>query len=835
MMTVFSVHIDIGHFRCFMIRSPKQKMMSQYNYFKLTLLWFLAFHAKAQQPVVPIVNLIDTVEIITDVWGIPHIYADNEYDLFFAQGFYAARDRLFQFELWRRQATGTVAEILGRRELERDIGTRLFKFRGDMDREMNYYHDRGKLIISAYVDGVNAYIDLARRDPENLPVEFNLLGILPEKWTPEIVISRHQGLLGNIGTELDMARAVSLLGQEKVKELVWFHPKDPDLVLDEQINQDHLFEDILGLYNAFRRPVRFLPGDIVPQHRNSEENYGLRLDELRSEDDLISADALADMGSNNWVISGSLTESGYPIMANDPHRRHSAPSLRYMAHLVGPGWNVIGGGEPVIPGISIGHNEFGAWGLTVFNTDAEDLYVYRLNPEDPDQYAYKNNWEDMRIITDTISVKGEEPHIVALRYTRHGPVVFHDADLNVAYAIRCGWLEIGGSPYLASLRMDQAHDFESFRAACNYSHIPGENMVWADRNGNIGWQAVGIAPVRRHWSGLVPVPGDGSHEWDGYLPIIAKPSLYNPQSAIINTSNEHVTPLDYELWDAIGFNWSDPYRGDRVMEVLSSGTRHSIADMTHLQTDHISIPARQLVPLLLHSSFRDSTTQEAAGKLAGWDYDMKASSVEAGIYNAFERRIRSEMKDFMVPEKAHPFIDIQMKKIVQWLVLPDGKFGTDPVQGRNQFLKKTFELAVQDLAERLGPQIEDWVYGQEDYKHVWIRHPLGYAVNETMASKLNVGPYPRGGNSYTVNNTSSADNQVSGGSFRMIVDLVEWDQCLATNAPGQHGNPDHPHYDNLFEIWASDQFFPLLYSRDKIEAVQYERLILAPVTTPGRD
>ena len=213
------------------------------------------------------------VEIIIDHWGIPHIYAQNEADLFFAQGFNAARDRLFQFEIWRRQSTGTVAEILGERELKRDIGTRLFQFRGDIKAEMNHYHDRGELIITSYVAGVNKYIELTEKNSKLLPVEFGLLGIKPQKWTPEVVISRHQGLLGNIGDELKIGRQVAMMGVEKTKELNWFHPNDPILELDPKINGELLKEDILEIYNAYRRPVRFQPEDLISDARNDWQQY----------------------------------------------------------------------------------------------------------------------------------------------------------------------------------------------------------------------------------------------------------------------------------------------------------------------------------------------------------------------------------------------------------------------------------------------------------------------------------------------------------------------------------------------------------------------------------
>ena len=284
-------------------------------------------------------------------------------------------------------------------------------------------------------------------------------------------------------------------------------------------------------------------------------------------------------------------------MANDPHRRISVPSLRYMAHLISPNWNVIGGGEPEIPGISIGHNEYGAWGLTVFRTDGEDLYQYEINPNNPIQYKFKAQWREMKIIKEAIPVKDKEPVEVSLKYTHHGPITYIDEKKNIAFAVKCAWLEIGGSPYLASLRMNQAKSWEEFRDACNYSNIPGENMIWADINGNIGWQAVGIAPIRNNFSGLVPVLGDGSYEWDGYLPIIKKPNEYNPERGFIATANQNVTPENYKFWNAIGYSWSDPYRGDRVNEVLNQKDPLNIEKMNDLQVDVTSLPSKRYVQL----------------------------------------------------------------------------------------------------------------------------------------------------------------------------------------------------------------------------------------------
>lgn len=784
-----------------------------------TLLVLCFFSCESNHNKLTVEGLQEPVEILRDHWGINHIYARNQHDLFFAQGYAAAKDRLFQFEMWRRQATGTIAEILGERELKRDIGTRLFKFRGDMTEEMSHYHADGVEIITAFTDGVNAYVEEALANPDQLPIEFKLLDIIPEKWMPEDVISRHQGLLGNIQTELEVGRAVAKLGTETVKDLFWFHPKDPDINLDPDVNKDLLFDDVLELYEAYRRPVEFESNDIQPQYRGSG-NARAWLNSVPQMEESPS------FGSNNWVVSGARTENGNAYMANDPHRSITIPSLRYMAHLVAPGWDVIGGGEPEIPGISIGHNQYGAWGLTVFVTDGEDLYVYDLNPDNEHQYRYHDEWKNMTVIKETIHVKGKESIDVELLYTRHGPVTCLDTANNKAYAVRCAWLEPGGSPYLASLRMDQAKSWDEFREACNYSHIPGENMVWADKEGNIGWQSVGIAPIRRNFSGLVPVPGDGRYEWDGYLPIIDKPNTLNPSKGYFATANQNVIPEDYGRWEAIGYSWADPYRGDRINEVLESKEKLTMDDMRALQVDYLSIPARILTPLLTNLSLTGKS-DEARKRLAGWDFKLNANSIEAAIYVAWENEIRQRAVNKFVPPSGKDIItSIQMKKIIDWIIMPERKFGSN--EERDQFLAEAFNSGVKYLEETLGGDMSGWQYGQEKFKHIFMVHALGKVVNKKTKTKLNLGPLPRGGNRYTTGATGETNRQASGASFRMIVDTGNWDAAAGTNGPGQSGNPDSPFYSNLFVPWAKDQYFPVYYSRNKVDSVAVNKTSLNP-------
>jgi penicillin amidase len=774
-------------------------------------------------------GLTRPVDVLRDASGISHIYAQNEHDLFFAQGYVAATDRLFQLELWRREATGTYAELLGARELGRDIGARLFKFRGDMQTELTRYHPRGPAIVRAFVDGVNAYIAETERDSSKLPLEFRLLNTKPGHWTPEVVVSRLGGLLGNVTDELRITRAVAAVGPDVVKRVENFHPGDPDLTIDPKIDRSLLGAPILAPYEAFRAPLRFRPTDIIASARGTNESY-LRL--ARAADSAfedITVNQRRDIGSNNWVVSPRLSLSGAALMSNDPHRAQSIPSLRYWVHLVAPGWNVIGGGEPAIPGVSIGHNEFGAWGLTIFATDGEDLYVYETNPTDPRQYRYRGGWETMTSVREVIPVKGAAPATVTLHYTRHGPVVYEDTVHHVAYAVRTAWLEPGSAPYLASLRMDQATTWEEFRDACAFSNIPGENMIWADKRGNIGWQAVGIAPIRPNFSGLVAVPGDGRFEWAGYMPIKEKPHALNPPAGFIATANNDLIPPGYPHMNAVGYVWTDPFRWARISEVLAAGRKLSVDDMEHLQTDYTSLVARRLVPLLRDASVApmSSAVDNARRRLLAWDLVLDKSSVAAGIYETWFRRLDDNVTQLVVPAAARSYLrTLGASRLIEALTSPDKSFGANPVAARDSLVMRSLAEAVADLTRRYGARDTAWVYGQSHY--ALISHPLSGAVSDAVRARLDAGPAPRGGDAYTVGATGNGGNQTSGASFRIVVDVGDWERTVGINTPGQSGNPDNPHYKDLFTRWANDQYFPVPYARSRVEATAESKWVLAP-------
>lgn len=515
------------------------------------------------------------------------------------------------------------------------------------------------------------------------------------------------------------------------------------------------------------------------------------------------------------------------MLANDPHRALATPSLRYIVHLSAPGWNVVGGGEPVIPGVSIGHNEFGAWGLTVFDIDAEDLYVYELDPNNPDNYRYHGNWEKMKILQDTILIKGGKKVVVQHRFTRHGPVTYINKDKKIACAVRAGWLEIGNAPYLASLRIDQSHSMKEFRSACNFSYLPGENMIWADREGNIGWQAVGFAPVRKNWSGLVPVPGNGSFEWAGILPVKKLPHVFNPESGFFSTANENNVPDGYKYRNAVGWTWAEKYRQQRIQEVLGSNKKLTLTDLQNLQFDYLSIPARMLVPLLADLKSENPSAEEARQRLLGWDFKLEVNSVAAGIYVAWEKEIESAMRELLIPSVASTDIRaIPLNKVLDFLLESHDLFNNS--EARNKFLLSQLEKATIQLQQKLGLNQQNWHYGQAAYHHVTIRHLLSNAVDPATRKILDHGPLPRGGYGQTPGMTTSSDNQTAGASFRIAVDTKDWDGCMFTNSPGQSGNPESPFYRNLFEAWANDKHFRVPFSKTEIQKITAEEMQLLP-------
>lgn len=816
---------------------PKRKRLGNYLIgliilFALCLLALPQFVFAQPSTNYQLSGMLKGAEILKDKWGVSHIYSETVEDLFFAQGFNAARDRLWQLDLWRRQGEGKLAESFGPRFLEKDQAVRLFLYRGDLKKEFRSYHPDGEEILTAFTKGINAYVDLTKADPDMLPYEFVLTGTEPGYWSPTSPLIRIFGLTRNLTREVSFAQLVHLMGAEAVEKLQIFEPPT-NLEVPEGIDLSLIGGQVLQKYSLARSGITFTPDDIVAKDLTREQKIlYAKLLSIRTPQETDNMLQYA-FESNNWTISGALTSTGKPMLANDPHRTQSVPSLRYIAHLVGPGWNVIGAGEPALPGISIGHNERIAYGLTIFSfADEEDLYVYDTNPDNPSQYLYKKKWEHMKVIKETFNIRDQEPVIGELKFTRHGPVIYEDLANHKAYAVRAAYLEHEGTAvYLASLRVDQAQNWREFERAMEHHYTPSENMVYADRDGNIGWFGCSIAPIRPNWNGLLPVPGNGEYEWRGFLNTKQLPRVFNPPEGFFASANQFNVPEGYKYIDISAHQWTDPYRFNRIVEVLSSGKKFTISDSMKLQLDELSLPAQELVFLLEGLNATDPDTNAALDMLRNWDYVLSKDSVPAAIFELWVLRLHQNVFDLYVPPAARSIFGTGNRRVlIDLLYSPDSAFGPDPLAGRNEVLITSLKEALEALTEKLGPDMNDWQWG--NLHHEAYEHSLSAAVdNPGIKDLLNVGPLPRGGDGFTVNNTgfrTSDFRQTGGASYREVIDLGDWDNAFGINTPGQSGNPYSPHYRDLFPLWADGKYFPLYFSREKIEDVTEEVLILQP-------
>lgn len=781
-------------------------------------------------------GLSQPVEIVRDKHGVSHIYAQNQNDLFFAQGFSAARDRLWQLDLWRRQGEGKMAEQFGPRFIEQDRAARLFLFRGDMQAEFASYHPEGKAILTAFANGINAYVNWVKANPEQLPPEFKLTGTEPGYWSPETSLIRIYALTRNLNEEVKMAQQVASLGLNNVQGLSTFEPPLA-LQVPQGLDVRQIDKSVLANYTLARDGQKFVAADF-PRSPLAEDQRA-KLASALSEGRLASLNTDFDpmatrYESNNWTIGGQHTASGKPILAGDPHRSITMPSLRYMVHLNAPGWNVIGAGEPALPGVSMGHNDRIAFGLTIFAFgDEEDLYVYDTNPANPGEYRYQGSWEKMRQVDESIPVRGATPAIRSLKFTRHGPVIHEDLVRHKAYALRAAYLEYPGTAaYLASLRLNQAQNWNEFVAGMEKHYTPSENMVYADVDGNIGWFGGSIAPIRPRgdWSGMLPVPGNGDFEWRGILPGSALPRAFNPPEGYVATANEYNLPADFAYKEMSARTWAEPYRVQRIREVLADGKGLTVQQSQDLQYDNLSIPARTLMGYAKTLNAADPALNDALGLLKDWDARMDTESRAASVYAFWLPEVVKRVTDLYVPAKGRAaFGELSTRKTLEKLATPDAAFGPRPEQGRDALLLQALADGVQKLRTALGPDSTQWQWGK--LHHIQFEHSLASLLPPDTAKAYGTPRYPVGGDNDTVHRGTfrkSDFRQISGSSYRQVIDVANWDNSRVQNVPGQSADPRSPHYQDLLKGWATGEYFPMAFSRAKVDSERADTLTLRP-------
>ncbi|WP_073483931.1 penicillin acylase family protein [Streptoalloteichus hindustanus] len=756
-------------------------------------------------------GLHQPVNLIVDRWGVPHIYARNTDDLFLAQGFNAARTRTFQLDLWLRRGLGRLAEAFGPDYADQDRATRLFLYRGDMKKEWDSYGPGARAAATRFADGVNAYLSWLEDNPKSLPEEFQRLGHRPARWTAEDVVRiRSHGLSRNVDSEVARAH-MSCAADPRTDKIRTRLQPDVDPVVPAGLDPCAIPDDVLDVYDLASQSVDF--SDTTKTLRRTKRRLPAR------------------EGSNNWVIGPNKTTTGRPIVANDPHRAQAAPSLRYLAHLSAPGIDAIGAGEPAAPGISLGHNDKVAFGLTIAGIDQEDLYVYDLDPADPTRYRYGNGWEKITEHTEKITVAGEKPREVTLAFTRHGPVIKTDPTNHKAYALRTVWLQPGTSPYfgsIANLRSDTAKEFDA-----NLRHwgTPSLNHVYADTKGNFGWTLAGLAPRRPNHDGLLPVPGDGRYEWDGFHPSSDLPRTSNPASGIIATANNYTLPADYPAKERkLGFEWEGPARHDRIVEVLTAKPKTSVEDSTKLQNDRVSLVARRLTALLAPLTSKDPATSAALQMLRGWNGDEHTNSTQATLFEIwFSRHLSSAFAKAVLPADAAELVSYpDYTVMLEALENPKSWFGDDAVAKRDQLLLTTLGQAHADATKLLGADTSKWKWG--DLNKMTFRHPASARLSSAKPS-FDVGPLPHGGSWYTVNLSDYDPDSFDGGagaSVRVVMDVGNWDAAQAINAPGQSGDHRDPNYRDLAPKWNKGEYFPLLYTRSAIEKNAQYRIQLNP-------
>lgn len=778
----------------------------------------------------PLPGLGAQAEVRRDRWGIPHIYAASNDDLFAALGYTHAQDRLWQMELNRRTGHGQLAEIFGPVALSSDRFVRTLGFGRIARREVELLDDETRAIITAYVRGVNACLEASRG---RLPLEFRILGFQPRPWEladilvwPKIMALT---LSGNWTSELFNSKIIAAVGAERAAAIAPRYPGAAVVSVAPEVElPPHLGEGALRL-----------AADAAP----------------------FTGEGGGPQGSNGWAVAGSRTASGRPLLAEDPHLGLTMPGLWYLVHLEGGDFKVAGVSLPGTCGVIIGHNERIAWGQTNTMTDNQDLYLERFHPEDPDSYEWRGAWREVETVREEIVVKGQkEVVLVDVRLTHHGPIIDEiagpegspfrrSAPATPHQALALRWTALDPSPALARavLRINRARDWGEFRAALEDWDVPPQNFVYADVDGHIGYVVGGKLPVRAHGDGQTPVPGwDGEHEWQGFIPADALPASFDPPGGIVVTANNRIVDANHPYHDAIQGEWANPYRAERILALLQASERHDTRSFARIQNDLHSLPGLQLARLVARLESTEPLEQAARDCLAAWDGELSAASVAGTIYDAVRyhllREVYAELGELIgaqgglgvfgaLPsniylERALPTV-LARAEAAGDLAQPDPWLGGERTWGA--VLATALRHAVAELRARLGPDPARWSYGR--VHSLILRHPLGSVP--ALAPIFNRGPWPTGGDVDTVNQNyvprqTAAGPVYNAPSYRQILDPGDWDAARVVIPAGQSGHPVSRHYSDMAATWRAGGYCPLLWSREAVERHTSSVLTLEP-------
>ncbi|KAA0547363.1 penicillin acylase family protein [Bacillus sp. BGMRC 2118] len=740
------------------------------------LFWFIQRSEPQIEGTLMIDGLKGEVTVYRDSSGVPHIEAQNQDDLFLAQGFVTAQDRIFQMDLSRRQASGMLSEVVGKQALERDKFFRTLGLRRAAEKSLAQYSPEAKQALASYAKGVNLFIEQAKKE-KKLPVEFTILGYEPTTWSEidSLTIGKYMAfdLGGHWEGQAFRHYLLDKFPEDKALELFPAYPKDGAKIMQAVKETD------INISKSFAQAV-------IPNEWN---------------------------GSNNWVVSGEKSESGFPLLADDPHLGLATPAIWYETHLNAPEINVSGVIFAGIPGIILGRNEHISWGVTNVGPDVQDLYIEKRNPENKHQFLYNDKWEDADVLTEKINIKGEEPIDYEVLITRHGPVVSefaHYDDAKSALSMR--WTALDPSTELeAVLMFSKAGNWEEFKKALTYFHTPAQNFVFADQDGTIAYRANGLIPIRKKGDSMLPVPGwTDEYEWEGFIPWDELPTIVNPEEGFISTANNKVVQDDYPYH--ITHTWAQPYRAQRIRDVLQSKEKLTVEDMKELQFDHANLQAEEFVDTFLDeikdSELRD-IDKEALAQLEGWDYLDSTDAAGPMIFHFWMEEISNALFAKEIPKDMMKLFDGKAQVVDE--LLRDAINGNPGIWitekgGFHDVLVQSLQQAVDRASKHQGDKPDKWKWGQ--LHAVTFTHPLSSVtpLNYLFNSDQ---PLPMRGSRITVGAAgwdSETGEVKHGASWRSVVDMENPLKSYNIVGPGQSGHAMSEWYHDQMDDWVTGKY-----------------------------
>jgi penicillin amidase len=791
-------------------------------------------------------GLQQEVTVVRDVRGVPHIRAQNKQDLYFAQGYVMAQDRLWQMDVLRRASAGELSEIFGSATVAIDRRFRVLGFRAAAERDALNSEPEFHADVEAFARGVNQFIDTHQNQ---LPFEFTLLRYKPRHWKPAdtllIVAYMYESLSSSWRWDLNRARVAPKLGPERAS---YFYdqssPYDRPIVgASPQATQNSRVD--LNRVRDHNRPQREIATGSALSGSEHESRDAQSQQSARPESALWSVaqsilghfdDAVrSGIGSNNWVVSAAHTASGKPLLANDTHLMLGVPDIWYVIQLSAPGFNAEGFALPGTPNITIGHNDRIAWGFTNDGADVQDLYAEDFNPANPLEYRAHDDWVRAEVRHEVVDVKGGADETMDVVITRHGPIVERDG--GVGYALKWTALQPGGLSH-SYFDLASANNWEEFRGRLREVVGPAQNTVYADMDGHIGFIVAAHIPLRacKNWPppnssiqtgtpcGAVPAPGNtDDYEWSGYIPFDELPQVLDPPSGIIATANGPVTGPGYH--QQITWLWMPPWRSDRIFKLLTKTNGAAPQDFARIETDIVSesnqLVAQSLVRALATQSPHDSRTTDLIHRLANWDGRMNADSVEAAFADRCARAIERNL--------LHPYLGADTP-----LIYPSGTVFLDRVlrerpqmwlpkefQNYDQLLIVSADLTVAELAaETQSADVNSWKWGARNA--LLMAHPIGQTG--ILRRMLSIGPMAQDGATDVV----KAAGHSFGPSMRLVADLSNWDNSFMEITTGESGQYGSPHYRDQFPAWFSGEPLPAPYSAPAVQSASATTLRLVP-------